>query len=53
MAPVVKNDKRGEVVAAYLRPDQVSELRAIAAREDRSVSQVIRRALEAGLRSRP
>ena len=53
MAPVVKNDKRGEVVAAYLRPEMASKLREIAATEQRSVSQVVRFALEAGLRDRP
>jgi Antitoxin-like ribbon-helix-helix len=48
-----QNEKRGEVVAAYLRPEMASKLRAIAAREDRSVSQIVRFALEAGLRDRP
>jgi hypothetical protein len=53
VAPAVKNDKRGEVVAAYVRPEMASKLREIAATEHRSVSQVVRFALEAGLRDRP
>ena len=53
VAPVVENQKRGEVVAAYLRPEMASKLREIAATEQRSVSQVVRFALEAGLRDRP
>ena len=53
VAPAVQNQKRGEVVAAYVRPETATKLREIAATEQRSVSQIVRFALEAGLRDRP
>ena len=51
-AQAVQNEKRGEVVAAYVRPEMASKLRELAATEQRSVSQIVRLTLEAGLRDR-
>ena len=45
MAPAAQNEKRGEPVAVYLRTPTIARIRTIARDEDRSVSQVIRRAV--------
>ena len=51
MASPAVPKRKGEVLGIYVRPDQAQQLRQLAADEERSVSQVARRALEVGLRT--